>query len=256
MVQKKTEYGAGPLFRAAGTVSGVMMGSALLVLANVLLVVAAVFVSLSPGMPTSGTMTSGTMQVARSGPGFGAGGLLFLLACVPVGPSLVAAMYAFNRLLSGRDTGVLRDFVRGYRMNFGQAVMVWLPYLLLLVVIAFSLAGLGSIYEAEPLIRLALLVLGLLVGTAALNALLLLSRFAFRVRDIYWLSLYSFVAQKRVSLGNAGILFVTVFLLLTTTAFLLPVIAGAVVYFVGLSSRPLLKHVERKFTLAHASRSD
>ncbi|WP_427115467.1 DUF624 domain-containing protein [Pseudarthrobacter scleromae] len=224
MVQKKAEYGAGPLFRAAGAVAGVMMGHALLVLANVLLVVT----------PLLGNW------------------LLVLLAFVPVGPSLVAAMYAFNRLLAGHDTGVFRDFVRGYRMNFVQALVVWLPYLLVLAVVTLNLAGLplipGAGPGAEPAIRVALLVLALLVATAALNALLLLSRFTFPVRDIYRLSLYGFGAQKRVALGNAGILFVAAFLLLMSTTYLMLVVAGALVFLVCLNSRPLLRFIEDRFT--------
>jgi hypothetical protein len=90
--------------------------------------------------------------------------------------------------------------------------------------------------------------LGLLVATAGVTAMLLLSRFTFRVRDLYRLSLYSLGAQKRVSLGNAGILFVTAFLLTVTTAALMIVIAGAVVYLMCLHSRPLLKFIEQKFT--------
>jgi hypothetical protein len=80
--------------------------------------------------------------------------------------------------------------------------------------------------------------------------LLLLSRFSFRTRDLYRLSLYSFSARKRVSLGNAGILFVAGTLLLVTTGYLLPVLAGTVVFLVCLNSRPLLALVEEKFTAA------
>jgi uncharacterized membrane protein YesL len=228
VVQKKAEYGAGPLFKAAGTVAGVMMGSALLVLANALLLVALLAGPVAGGWPA-------------------------VVALVPAGPALAASMYAFNRLLAGYDTGVYRDFVRGYRMNFVQAIKVWTPYLLILCVIGVNLAGLpaslGPGNAVEPALRLALLVLGLLVATAALNALLLLSRFSFRIRDLYRLSLYSFSGRKRVSLGNAGILFVTTTLLLMSTAFLLPVIAGAVVYLACLNSRPLLRLVEEKFTV-------
>ncbi|PNI07727.1 hypothetical protein CXX84_15525 [Arthrobacter sp. AFG7.2] len=224
MVQNKAAYGAGPLFRAAGTVAGVMMGHVLLVLGNLLLVFA----------PLLGNW------------------LLVLLACVPLGPSLVAAMYAFNRLLAGHETGVFKDFRRGYRMNFRPALVVWLPHLLLLAVIAFNLVGLplfsGPGNGAGPALRGALLVLGLLVATAALNGLLLLSRFTFPVRDIYRLSLYGFGAQKRVALGNAGILFVAAFLLLMTTTYLMLVVAGALVFLVCLNSRPLLRFIEARFT--------
>ncbi len=83
---------------------------------------------------------------------------------------------------------MFRDFVRGYRANFRQALAVWLPYVAVL---------------------------------AGVTAMLLLSRFTFRTPDLYRLSLYCLGAQKRVSLGKAGILFITAFLLTATTAGLL-----------------------------------
>jgi uncharacterized membrane protein YesL len=230
VAQKKAEYGSGPLFRAATTVYGVMVGDALVVLSNILLVLAPVLISLANA----------------------AGGLVLLLSFVLVGPSLAAVMYAYNRLLAGEETGVFRDFVRGYRSNFGQALAVWVPYVVVLAVIVFNLNLLPGTVDAgnpaQSAARIGLLGLGLLVATAGVTAMLLLSRFTFRVRDLYRLSLYSLGAQKRVSLGNAGILFVTAFLLTVTTAALMIVIAGAVVYLMCLHSRPLLKFIEQKFT--------
>jgi len=227
VVQKKAEYGAGPLFRAAGTAAGVMMGSALLVLANVLLLVAVL-----------------------AAPVLGAWAVV--VALLPAGPALVACMYAFNRLLGGRDSGVYRDFVRSYRLNFLPALKVWTPCLAVLAVIGANLAGLptalGPDNPAAPALRLVLLVLALLAATSAVHALLLLSRFSFRTRDLYKLALYSFGAQKRVFLGTAGILFVTATLLLLTTAYLLPFLSGAVVILLCLNARPLLKLVQDKFT--------
>jgi len=231
VAQKKAEYGSGPLFRAATAVYGLMVGDALLVLSNILLVLAPALVGL---LDT-------------------AGGLVVLLSVVLVGPSVAAAMYAFNRLLAGEETGVFRDFVRGYRANFRQALAVWAPFMVVLAVIAFNLNLLPGTFDAgnpaQSAARVGLLGLGLLVATAGVTAMLLLSRFTFRVRDLYRLSLYSLGAQKRVSLGNAGILFVTAFLLTVTTAALMIVIAGAVVYVMCLNSRPLLKLIEQKFTV-------
>lgn len=220
MAGRKAEYGSGPLFKAAGTVYGVMMGSALLVLANVLVLLTALV------------------------------GPVALLGFVLVGPSIVAASYAFNRLLAGEDTGVFSAFLQSYRSNFGQALLVWLPYLLLLAVIGFNLSVLpGSTDPVQAAARIGLVGLALMVCTAAMNAMLLLSRFTFRTRDLYRLSLYSLGAQRRVSLGNAGILFVTAFVLMLTSAWLIPVIGGLVVYLICLNSRPLLKVIESRFTI-------
>ncbi|TVU66787.1 DUF624 domain-containing protein [Paenarthrobacter nitroguajacolicus] len=225
MAGRKPEYGSGPLFKAAGIVYGVMIGDALLVLSNVLVVLVPVLV--------------------------GVIGPVALLGFVLVGPSVVASCYAFNRLLSGEDSGVFHDFVKSYRSNFGQAVVVWLPYLLLLAIIGFNLAVLPGSLDAGLLTaaRTGLVGLALMVCTAALNAMLLLSRFTFRTRDIYRLSLYALGAQRRVSLGNAGILFVTAFGLLMTTAWLILFAGGLVAYLFCLNSRPLLAFVEGKFTV-------
>jgi len=229
MAGRKAEYGSGPLFKAAGTVHGVMVGSTLLVLANVLVV------PLLLGV-----------------------GPLALLGFMLLGPSVVASCYAFNRLLAGEDSGVFQDFLKSYRSNFGQAVAVWLPYMLFLGIIAFNLSVLpGSASpgsgEADPVqlaARVGLVGLALMVCTAAMNAMLLLSRFTFRTRDIYRLSVYTLGAQRRVSLGNAGILFVTAFVLVMTTAWLILFVAGLVVYLACLNSRPLLASVEARFTVA------
>lgn len=219
MAATKAEFGAGTLFKAAATIYGVMLGTGLLVLTNVLVL----------AMPLLGPLA--------------------LISLVLIGPSIVAACYAFNRLLGGEDTGVFRDFVKSCRQNFGQALIVWLPYLVLLAVITANLISLPGSNPETVAARVGLLGLAVLVSTAAVHALLLLSRFAFRTVDIYRLSLYSFGSLKRVSLGNAGILFIAGFLLVTTTAWLLPFISGAVVYLVCLNSRPLLKTVQEKFTL-------
>ena len=233
MAQKKAEYGSGPLFRAAGVVYGVMVADVLLVLANILLVLAPVLASLAGGS---------ALLVA-----------VLVVAFVPVGPSLVAAAYAFNRLLAGEETGVFRDFVRGYRTNFRQALAVWVPYVAVLAAVVVNLLLLPGTFDAgnpaPSAARVGLLGLGLLVATAGVTAMLLLSRFTFRTRDVYRLSLYCLGAQKRVSLGNAGILFITAFLLTATTAGLLIFVAGLAMFLVCLNSRPLLTLIEARFTV-------
>ncbi|MFK0003445.1 DUF624 domain-containing protein [Paenarthrobacter sp. NPDC090522] len=219
MAATKAEFGSGKLFKAAGTVYGVMVGSGLLVLTNVLVL----------AMPLLGPLAP--------------------IPLVLVGPAVVAACYAFNRLMAGEDTGVSRDFRTSYRLNFWQALAVWLPYLALLAVIAANLMSLPGSNPETVAARVGLLGLAVLVSTAAVHALLLLSRFAFRTVDIYRLSLYTLGSWKRVSLGNAGIVFIAGFLLTTTSVWLVPFISGAVVYLICLNSRPLLKRVEEKFTL-------
>lgn len=224
MTARKAEFGTGALFKAAGTVQGVMIVGGLLVATNIFLVVSPLLV--------------------------GVIGPFALLPLLLTGPSVVAACYAFNRLIAGEDTGVFRDFLGSYRNNFGQALVVGLPYQGVLAVICANLLSLPGSNPGTVAARAGLLGLGILVGTAAAHAFLLLSRFTFRTVDIHRLAAYSLGAHKRVSLGNAGILFVTGFVLLSTTAWLMLFVVGLVVYLLCLNSRPLLRLVERRFTTA------
>jgi len=224
MAAKEAQYGSGPLFRVAGVVYGVMVGGALLVLANVLVVL----------MP----LLSGLVGPAA------------LLGFVLVGPSVVASCYAFNRLIAGADTGVFHDFVKSYRNNFGQALVVWLPYAALLAVVVANLTSLPGSNLQTVAARIGLVGLGLVVSTAAVHAMLLLARFDFRSVDIYRLSIYSIGARRRVALGNVGILFVAGFVLISTSVWLLLFVGGLILYLLCLNSRPLLALVEERFTVA------
>ncbi|MDR6437006.1 putative membrane protein YesL [Paenarthrobacter nicotinovorans] len=224
MAAKEAQYGSGPLFKAAGLVYGVMVGGALLVLANVLVVL----------MP----LLAGLVGPAA------------LLGFVLVGPSLVACCYAFNRLIAGEDTGVFGDFVKSYRSNFGQALVVWLPYAALLAIIAANLSSLPGSNPETVAARVGLVGLGLVVSAAAVHAMLLLSRFTFRTVDIYRLSVYTIGARTRVAFGNVGILFVAGFALITSSVWLLLLIGGLILYLLCLNSRPLLALVEERFTVA------
>ena len=230
MAAKEAQYGSGPLFKAAGVVYGVMVGGALLVLANVLVVL----------MP----LLSGLVGPAA------------LLGFVLVGPSVVASCYAFNRLLAGEDTGVFHDFVKSYRSNFGQALVVWLPYAALLAVIVTNLSSLPGSNPETVAARIGLVGLGLVVSTAAVHAMLLLARFNFRTVDIYRLSIYSIGARKRVALGNVGILFIAGFVLISTSVWLMLFVGGLMVYLLCLNSRPLLAMVEERFTVAEPAGAD
>ncbi|MGF6832875.1 putative membrane protein YesL [Paenarthrobacter sp. TE4293] len=224
MAAKDTQYGSGPLFKVAGLVYGVMVGGALLVLANALVVL----------MP---------LLAGLVGP-------VALLGFVLVGPSVVACCYAFNRLPAREDRGVFHDFVKSYRGNFGQALAVWLPYAALLAVIGANLTSLPGSSPETVAARIGLVGLGLLVSTAALHAMMLLARFNFRTVDIYRLSIYSLGARKRVALGNVGILFIAGFVLISTSVWLMLFAVGLLLYLLCMNSRPLLAFVEEKFTVA------
>lgn len=130
-------------------------------------------------------------------------------ACaVPLGPALSAAVYALRRRsLDLTDLHPARTFWRGYRANVAQTLLVWVPLLLLLTVLTVNLAHFGD--AAVPGWWAALLLLiALLAGLAGLNALIIVSLFTFRTRDVIRLAVYLVARTPKVTIGNVGLLVV------------------------------------------------
>ena len=167
----------------------------------------------------------------------------FLLACLPfalaivvapsavtiavagilIGPAWTALLYATSVLRSDRDRGPVRSFWRGYRLNWRQTCMVWVPYWLLLVV-----AGADVVTPTTPtVLRWGVGIVAALSMVWMSAALLLISRYSFRTRDVLRLGLYVVVVAPRS----------------TTTNLALLVLAGATVYFTSESVLGLLAGV-------------
>ena len=59
---------------------------------------------------------------------------LFLLCLVPTAPALSAVMYAMNRLIQGTEGRALRDYKRGYCMDFMQKALLGAGQLLAILI--------------------------------------------------------------------------------------------------------------------------
>lgn len=121
---------------------------------------------------------------------------LAAVCLLPAGPALSAALYALHhRRLDLADLRPAALFRRGYRLNLRGALPVWGLWV---TVVAFNLAGL-SVAGAVVV----------LVGTLwMLNALVITSLFAFRVRDVGRLAAYTLIRTPSVTLANLCLLVV------------------------------------------------
>lgn len=127
-------------------------------------------------------------------------------AClVPVGPAYCAAVFALNRRATDDDLHPARAFLRGYRLNVLDALRVWVPVLLVLVVLAVNalyvdLAAVPAGFE------LVMLVLGAIVLAWTVHALTIVALFSFRARDVARLAAYYLVAKPLATLGTLSYL--------------------------------------------------
>lgn len=173
---------------------------------------------------------------------------LAALCALPVGPALSAALYALNRRrLDLADLRPAAAFWRGYRMNAGGVLRIWVPLLAWLAIIGWNLAHLGA--TSMPGWWAVLLVAVAAGATlAGANALVITSLFAFRARDVARLGVYLLARTPGATLATACLLVVAVgvTLLLSEMVVLLlgAVFAAALLH----ACRPMIEVVRKDFT--------
>ena len=171
------------------------------------------------------------------------------VACaIPLGPALSAALYALRH-----HRGDLTDlhpapaFWRGYKLNAGGVLRIWVPWLAVMALIAENLSHLKAAHV--PAWWAALLVVVVAISTLwAINALVITSLFAFRPTDVARLAAYFLGRTKGVTLGNACLLIVAVGIVDFASEAVLALVG--VLFAAGLlrTAGPMITQVTEEFT--------
>ncbi|UBU16113.1 YesL family protein [Nonomuraea gerenzanensis] len=178
-----------------------------------------------------------------------AGNVPLMAACLlPVGPALSAALYALRH--RRRDLTELRPapaFWRGYRLNFGAAMKIWVPWLVILALVGtnlgnFSAAGVPGWWGA----LLVVLAAGSTLWVA--NALVITSLFAFRAVDVAKLAAWALGRFPAATLANACLLVVAGGVTLVATEAAVALLASVLTATVLWNSRAMIAEVEQRFT--------
>lgn len=171
------------------------------------------------------------------------------VAClVPVGPAVSAALFALHRHRADlADLRPASQFWRGYRLNAGGVLRVWLPYLAAMAVISVDLSHVKA--SGVPHWWAAITVVLAVVATLWMaNALVIASLFSFRSRDVARLAAYFLGATRSVTLGSLCLLIVAVGVVDFTSEAVLALFA---VFFAAAAlrtSQPMIARVTEEFT--------
>ena len=177
------EFGDGPLSRAAATVHILLVVELLLL------------VSTLPGLAVLVLLDRDSSNLP-----------LVAAAALPLGPAVSAALHTLRHQRPDlTDLRPAATFLRAYRANLAGVLRVWAPTLLWLAVIAVNLANLPAAavpgWWAVPLVAV-----GAGVVLVGLNALVIVSLFTFRTRDVLRLAVYYVARKPGVTFGNVVLL--------------------------------------------------
>lgn len=221
---ERREFGEGVLGRATAAVYWYLIVEVLLVVAVLPGAVAALFLERTPGNAQ-----------------------LFALCLVPAGPAVSAALFALRDRTRAEGLTPASSFWRGYRLNWADALKVWVPGLVVGTVILLGLgnAGAGGVpgWYAGVLV-----VIGGGVVLWLVNALLIVSFFGFRTRDTARLAAHLLGARPLVTLGSFSLLVLAAGIVTFSTEALFGLLAVVWLALVLRNARPLLADVEARFT--------
>ncbi|TYB61857.1 DUF624 domain-containing protein [Nonomuraea sp. PA05] len=219
------KFGAGPLSRASALIY------------NLLIVELLVLLTAVPGLAALVLLDRST------------GNVPLMAACLlPAGPALSAALYALRHRSSElTELHPARAFWRGYKLNFGAALKIWVPWLVVLALVGTNLSNFSA--AGVPGWWAALLVVLAAGGTLwVANALVITSLFAFRAVDVGKLAAWALGRFPGATLANACLLIVAGGVTLVATEAALALLASVLTGTLLWNSRAMIAEVEQRFT--------
>ena len=169
------------------------------------------------------------------------------LLAVPAGPAMAAAMFAWRRFVADRDLSPARHFWRGYAVNVLDVLRWWVPTVLVLAVIAFSLASLDAAGVPSGY-GLVLVVIAVAVLVWAVLAMALSSRLSLRTRDVARLAAYYLAVKPLVGLGALSLVVLSVGIVLFTSDWVLVMLSGLLAFAVVTTTDPVVRDATARFT--------
>jgi len=170
------------------------------------------------------------------------------LCLVPVGPAASAALFALHRRQPDlADLHPAATFWRGYRLNAAGALKVFVPWLVVLTMVAMTLAH----RHAARLPGWWPVLLVVIAAAATLwlvNALVITSLFAFRTVDVARLATWFLGRTPLVTAGNAGVLLAAAVVTAYGTEPVTALLVSAFSLLLLNSSAAMIEHVRKDFT--------
>lgn len=173
---------------------------------------------------------------------------LMVVLGIPVGPALSAALFAWRRFTQGQHAHPARHFWRGYELNWADALRIWVPSLAILSLLAVNLLSLAD-GDAPVAFGMVGVVVAVVVAVWTAHAVLVVSLFRFRTRDIVRIAVFFVVAKPYASLGALAIVAAGVAGAWFVNPWL-PVVLGSVLtYLLWRNGMSIADEVERRFVV-------
>lgn len=136
---------------------------------------------------------------------------LFLVCLIPVMPTFTVILYCMNKLYKNKNIEVIPCFLRGFKLNFGQALFVWCVELVAIFLI-FTNINFFSVAANSFIIPALFICLLILISVMTPYLFLIISRFSMTSLQVLRLSFILTFTRPLLTITN--LLLVLVFMVL------------------------------------------
>lgn len=228
MIKNKSEFGEGPIFTISNYIFYLLMANIYFILFNIpiIFILITIFANGSNPAPE----------------GFS---IIIFICCIPIGPAATALFSVMGKLVREKDISIFNDYLKAYKSNFLQAVILWSIELSLIMVL-FVIARFLSSRDFSYMIVMFYYWLILLVFIIGLYMLSILSRFKMKSVDIIKISLYYCVRKVHITLLIIGFLIIDVFLFNKLFIFSLLIIPSITFFLIMIINKNFLLEIQEK----------
>lgn len=136
---------------------------------------------------------------------------LFLVCLIPVMPTFTVILYCMNKLYKNKNIEVIPCFLRGFKLNFGQALFIWCVELVAIFLI-FTNINFFSVAANSFIIPALFICLLILISAMTPYLFLIISRFSMTSLQVLRLSFILTFTRPLLTITN--LLLVLVFMVL------------------------------------------
>ncbi len=136
---------------------------------------------------------------------------LFLVCLIPVMPTFTVILYCMNKLYKNKNIEVIPCFLRGFKLNFGQALFIWCVELVAIFLI-FTNINFFSVATNSFIIPALFICLLILISAMTPYLFLIISRFSMTSLQVLRLSFILTFTRPLLTITN--LLLVLVFMVL------------------------------------------
>lgn len=173
--------------------------------------------------------------------------ILIALALIPLGPAISAGLYTVRARLRSEDEGPFRAFWRGYKTNFVGVLKFWIPALIILGIIGFTLAF-GGLIGLTAVYRIGLIVIATMFGAWVAHAIAITTFFNLRFSDIARLATSYLFIMPKATFGIFALLIILGAVFWYISPLVPPLLAGILIWFLYQNERQLFVHAYQNFT--------